>query len=137
MDYLAVRQGLADAVDAIPKLKGYAFVPDSVTPPVFFVAEMDVDYDQTFGGMDDFNPVICRLLVARADDKYGQRELDSYLARTGPKSVKQAIESTRSASGALGGVCDDVHVKRARSYGLYEHQGTEFLGITFEIRVIG
>jgi hypothetical protein len=134
-----VFQGLANAVDTITGLRCHPFVPDAISPPTFFPVELDIDYDKTFrGGMEAY-VVTCRVLVSRADDRSGQKKLQGYLKPAGENSIKAALEATRTpASGALGGACHDLQVRKASGYGFYEHPvGTFYLGAEFEVYVIG
>ncbi|WP_307869004.1 hypothetical protein [Umezawaea beigongshangensis] len=133
MDVTAVFQGLAEAVDTIPGLNCHPFLPDSISPPTFAPVDLEIAYNTTFGNRVEFNPVRCRLLLSRADDKSGQRKLQQYLAASGPKSVKAAIEADRT----LGGTCDSLHVMTVTGYGWYEHAGTQYLGAQWDVRVIG
>lgn len=139
MDVEDVFQGLADAADTISGLRCFATVPDSITPPVFFPTEVDIDYDQTFRGGLEAYVVTCRVLTSRADTRAGQKLLQGFLKRTGPTSIKAALEATRTqANGALGGVCHDLHVRKASGYGYYEHPvGTFYPGAELEVLIIG
>ncbi|MFC6094736.1 hypothetical protein [Saccharothrix lopnurensis] len=137
MDFLGVRRGLAAAAAAIDGLSALPFMPDSVSPPTFFVGEMDLEFDKAFGrGLDEL-VATCRLLTSRASDDGGQAELDRYLAGSGPYSVKEALEADPS----LGGVCDAVHVRRATGYGLFEfgvgNDMSRYYGIEFFVHVYG
>lgn len=139
MDVTAVFEGLATAADTIDGLRCFAYVPDSIPPPAFFPAELDINYEQTFRGGLEAWVVTCRVLVSRADERAGQKRLQGLLSRTGETSIKAALEATRTpASGALGGACHDVHVRKATGYGYYEHPaGTFYLGAEFEVFIIG
>jgi hypothetical protein len=130
----AVFAGLAAAAGTIKGLRAHPFVPDGVTPPTFFPAELGIDYDQTFQGGLEAHLVTCRLLVARADDRAGQKNLQGYLKPRGTGSIKAALETDRT----LGGACHDLHVRRCSGYGMYEHPvGAFYLGAEFEVYVIG
>ncbi|MFC6017217.1 hypothetical protein ACFP2T_13495 [Plantactinospora solaniradicis] len=136
MDLQAVRQGLADAAaTADPGLNCTGYVPDSINEPAFFPAEVDIDYDQTFGGSDTMT-ITCRLLVSRSDDEAGQKNLNAYLSR-GTKSVKAAIEGTPGVAQTLSGACDDVHVMRVQGYRFYQHNGSAYIGAELVVKVIG
>lgn len=137
MDIQAVRQGLADRADTIAGLTVTAHVPDSVTEPHFFPAEVDVNFDQAYGrGMDELM-VTCRVLVGRADDAASQALLSSYLKGSGATSLKAAIEGTPGVAQTLGGACDDLRVERVSGFRFYEHSGSRYVGAEIVIRVIG
>ncbi len=134
MDIAAVKAAAAAAVEAhVEGLRCFAFVPDAISPPAFFVAEVEVEYDTTFGRGMDTVYLTCRLLVSHATDRTGQEQLDGYLRGAGPLSVKQALEADPS----LGGVCDAVRVQRASGYGLYEHSNSQYYGAEWRVLIIG
>jgi hypothetical protein len=134
MDVSAVFTGLAERAATISGLRCFPYLPDSIPEPAFFPADVEIDYDQAYaGGMDQYT-VRCRLLVSRADDRAGQGALNAYLAATGPKSVKAALET---APRTLGGACDDLTVQRAAGYAIYQHNGTEYYGAEFTVLIIG
>ncbi|WP_257895018.1 hypothetical protein [Streptomyces anulatus] len=114
-------------------------MPDAVTAPHFFCGEYTVDYDKAMGRGLDVVELTCRVLVSRADDRSGQRILDSLLAGSGPSSLKAAIEAARGAPGgyALGGLAHDLHVMRMQGYRWYEHNGTDYVGADLIVKIIG
>lgn len=125
--------GLATRAKTIAGLQAFGYVPDLIPPPSFFTADVEIEYDSTFGRGMDTVYVTCRLLVSHADDRSGQRQLDGYLKGAGPKSVKAALEGERT----LGGACDDLRVIRVSGYGLYEHGNERFYGAEWRVLVIG
>ena len=136
MDIAAVRTALKNVVKtALPELTCYPTVPYAVEPPCFYVTGPAITYDVTFGGDDDMDQWVCRILTSKADED-GQTLLDSYLSR-GSKSVKLAIEGTPGVPQTLGGTCDDVHVRRASPARLFEHAGETYYGAELFVHVIG
>lgn len=136
-----IRRALADAVrdPTVAGLNAYGYVPDSIPEPCFYAGEVEIDFDSVFGrGLDEMR-VTCRLLVARSDDRSGQDTLDQYLAGSGAKSVKTALEDARGAPGelALGGLADDLHVTRVQGYRLYQVGEVQYYGAEIIVRVIG
>lgn len=144
MEISDVRDAIATAARAvvlpagIRKLTSTGCTPSAITEPHFFVAEFEQDYDKTYGD-DDELLFTSRVLVGKQDDRAAQKLLDAMLSRGGPASLKTAIEAARGAPGqlALGGLADDLHVKRVQGYRWYEHQGVKYLGAELIIRVIG
>ena len=134
MDIEAVRQGLAAAAATVESLNCYGYVPNSISEPAFFPAEVDIDYDQSYGGMDALT-ITCRILVGRSDDKASQALLNGYLSR-GEQSVKRAIEGTEPTQ-TLGGACSDLQVKRVQGYRYYQHNGSTYVGAELVVFVIG
>ncbi|MFI5995871.1 hypothetical protein ACIBAC_28975 [Streptomyces sp. NPDC051362] len=145
MQITAVREGIAAAAAAVvmpegtAKLKSYAYVPDDVVAPCFFVAEVDITFDKTFGRGTDELTFTCRVLISAANDRTSQRLLDRLLSGAGEGSLKQAIEVARGVPGelALGGAADDLHIQRVQGYRWYEHAGAQYVGAELVIKVIG
>ncbi|WP_393057732.1 hypothetical protein [Streptomyces sp. LN549] len=145
MQMSVVREAIADAARVVVMpagtgaLTSSGYVPDAVTAPHFFCAEYSTDYDKAMGRALDEVELTCRVLVGRADDKSAQAILDALLDGSGPASLKQAIEAARGAPGdyALGGLAHDLHVVRMQGYRWYEHQGTQYVGAEFIIKIIG
>ncbi|MBW8701883.1 hypothetical protein MBT84_19945 [Streptomyces sp. MBT84] len=146
MQISPIKDAIADAVRAgvvlpagIGKLTCSGYVPDAVVAPCFFVAEVDVNYDQTMGRGTDELLFTCRVLAGRADDRSAQRILDGMLSGAGPASLKAAFETARGAPGelALGGLADDIHLQRVQGYRWYEHAGASYVGAELAVRVIG
>ena len=141
MDISTVREAIAAAASAAtstPALTCTGFAPDAITEPHFYVGDYTIDYDQTYSRSETVE-FTCGLMVGRPDDRSAQKLLDGYLSRSGPASVKAAIEAARGAPGqpALGGLADDLHVTRAQSYRFYEFAGVQYLGAELIVKVIG
>ncbi len=144
MDLQAVSVGLAraagTAVAAGEKLTTVAFTPDSVVPPMCFVAEYDIDYDKAYGrGMDAVDFTL-RVLVSRTDDLSGAQLLNDLLSGSGGPSLKEAIESERQngpSGTGLAGACDDYHVRAVQGMRWYQHDQISYLGADIRVHVIG
>ncbi|MGI5293269.1 hypothetical protein ACQEVF_59530 [Nonomuraea polychroma] len=140
MDPGAIKEEIANSIrTAIPALNCFGYCPDSVPEPCFYVGEIEIDFDRAFQrGMDEMR-VTCRLLVSRADDRAGQRALDTYLSGSGASSIKAAFHAARGAPGqpALGGLCDDLHLTRVQGYRMYEVGEVKFYGAELIVRIIG
>ena len=131
----SIRDGLKTNLETISGLTAYEYVPDWIEPPIALVAPLNtLNYDSTMArGADTYEiPVI--VYISRVDAQTSQDDVDAYLASTGATSVKAAIESDPT----LGGAAMSVRVISASDYGEYEvTQGTSFLGVTFNVEVIG
>jgi len=133
----AVRTGLANVVrTALPELTCYPYVPFAVEVPCFYSTGPTITYDVTYGGTDDMDNWVCRVLTSKAEDADGQALLDAYLSR-GAKSVKLALEGTPGVAQTLGGVISDLHVRRAQNYGLFQHGDEYYYGAELVVHVIG
>jgi hypothetical protein len=137
MDLDLVSTRIAALVEAIPEIvSSLPYVPDAVTPPCFYVAELTLDYDQSFGGLVDAQ-LACRVLVDRGDRGSMQSLLKAFMARSGPSSVKAVIEGDPGVSQTLGGACDDLHVTRVRRHQMYLVGESRYYGAEWTVRVIG
>lgn len=119
-------------------LRADPFVPDSVSVPNFYVGEVRLDYDQTFGGLMDVR-FICVVVTSAAADRAGQSRLKSFMKRTGPSSIKAALEAGRGEPGepALDGACDDFHVTGVQAHRIYRIGDASYYGAQWTVRVIG
>lgn len=127
----ALREGIAAQLGDISGLRMKAFAPDSVNPPAVAVELTSLGFDSTFArGFDEFNFTV-RVYASRASDKAGQNKIDSYLAGSGPGSVKAAIEADKT----LGGVAETLRVTGVDNYGIYDVGGTGYYGAEFSVIV--
>jgi hypothetical protein len=109
---------LAVAALEIPNLDTYAFAPAKPSIPCFYVGEVSIEPNNTFGDGCDVAEVTCRVLVSTADDADGQLLLDQYLSRTGTYSIRAALLAARGDPGelALNGKADDLMIVRIDGY---------------------
>lgn len=121
----------------IPDVQMTGYMLSQPTPPCFEV-EPDpagVQYDMAMGrGLDEWR-LIVRGLVATGLDIGAQKTLDRWLAPTGDLSVKAAIESDRTLSGAA----DDLQVATVSNYRLFVSAASSnvvYLGAEWNVRII-
>jgi|TARA_R100001460_G_scaffold32709_3_gene64123 hypothetical protein len=133
--FSAIRSGLKTRLETISGLMVYDYVPDFIDPPTVLIAPFNtLNFDSTMQRGSDTYEIPIILYVSKVDAETGQDNLDSFLAASGSNSVKAAIE----ADTTLGGAAMSVRVINATDYGEYEvTQGTSFLGVTFNVEVIG
>lgn len=125
-----IRTALASSMNTISGLRTSATVPDAPRPPQAIVMPDRIDYDlNMMRGADRFYFTII-LLVARADDRAAQNNLDAYITGTG--SIKAAVEADRT----LGGVVDTVRVTQMRNYAAVSVGEVLYLGAEFDVEVV-
>jgi hypothetical protein len=90
-----------------------------------------IDFDLNANRGADTYTFIVYVLVGRADDRTAQNRLDGFVS--GPSSVKTAIESDRT----LGGAADTCRVTGMSNYQQVSIGETVFLGVEFEVEVVG
>ena len=94
-----IRQGIIDNLSTIYGLRASAIVPENPNPPVAIVELSSGSYDTTFGrGLDSWQFTVT-LIVGRSDNRAAQISLDEFVASSGGRSVKQAIESNKTLGG--------------------------------------
>ena len=133
--FSSIRDGLKTRLATISGVTVYDTVPDFLDPPAIIIAPFNtLNFDTTMArGADTYEiPVI--LYIQRVNAASAQDSLDAFLASSGGSSVKAAIEGDLT----LGGAALSARVVSATDYGEYEvSQGTSYLGVTFNIEVIG
>lgn len=143
MDWNAIALKLEEAAKTTG-INAIDYVPDALPNEVFYVGEMDIEFDATFrkntsaGGHitrvgTDKGMITCRVLVARSTDAYAVRKMRSYMAGSGPTAVAEAIMQDKT----LGGTCHSSQIKRMRGNRLFEVGLRKFYGVEIDIFVIG
>lgn len=130
-DINAIRTGIATNLGTISGLRSSAEIPDNPSPPIAIVNLDTIDYDQAFNqGLTQYNFVVT-LVVGRAAERHMQRKLDAYCQTTGDQSVKLAIESDRTLSGAV----YDLRVERSNVVGSITINDQIYLAAEFTVTV--
>ena len=113
MSIAAIREGIGINLRTISNLRVFEEIPDTLSPPAAVVSLNSVEYHQAFaGGLNVFRFTV-RVIVGRAAERQAQRRLDLYAEPTGARSVRGAIESNRTLSGA----CQDLIVESMPNIG--------------------
>jgi hypothetical protein len=126
-----IRTGIADNLAAVNGLRVSATMVDAPRPPIAMVYPETIDFDLNGSrGADTFTFIVF-VLVGRADDRTAQNRLDGFVS--GENSVKAAIEADRT----LGGAADTCRVTSMRNYQQVSVGETVYLGVEFEVEVVG
>lgn len=90
-----VMDEIAAKVDTIAGVRVTAFPPPSVQPPSGFVSYPEkIEYHQTYrGGMTRVTNLPVCLVVGKATDRSARDAVTDYVAETGAKSIKYALEN--------------------------------------------
>lgn len=140
MDYNAISLAL-EAKAKLTGLNALDYVPDDLPNVAFYVGEIDIDPNKSFGrnvagqtrrGTDQAT-ITCRVLVARSDDKYAIRKLRTYSAGSGDRSLIQAIQGDQS----LADTVSANKVVSIRTNRLFNVGESRFYGTEIDIFVIG
>jgi hypothetical protein len=113
MSISAIREGIGDNLRTISGLRVFEEIPDTLSPPAAVVQLNSVDYHQAFSGGLNILRFTVRVIVGRAAERHAQRKLDLYAEPDGDSSVRRAIESNRTLSGA----CQDLIVESMPNIG--------------------
>lgn len=138
MDWNEVALGLEAAAESVG-LNALDYVPDDLPNTAFYVGEMDVDPNVTFGSRagtrrgTDQGTITCRVLVARSTDKYAIRKMRKYMAGSGVNSLLQAIQADKT----LDGSCSSSKVSRISGNRLFNVGEAKFYGFEIDVFVIG
>lgn len=114
-----IRQGLADALEPIPRLNQSAYLLSQPTLPQAEIEPGEIAYDLTFARGFDRYTLTIRVQVGMASNIGAQKTLDRMLAPAGDYSVKAAVEADLT----LGGACEDLRVTECTGYRVYVREG--------------
>jgi hypothetical protein len=126
-----LKQGLADRLATVPRLRVSPQIPEQVNPPVAVVSRARVDYHRDMAGGTTEWTMQVQLIAGRMADRQSQRTIDAWLSWDGPKSVRAAIE----ADGTLGGVALDTVVTDADALTTFQIGDSEYIGVTMNVTV--
>jgi len=127
-----VKDGLKAAIQTVSGLRAFDYQPEQVNPPFAWPTLDEIRFHQT--GMGSGGVVMdftVTLVVQRTSERVAQDSLDQYMAWTGAKSLRAAIESDRT----LGGVCDDLIVVSAGNFTNIDANDTLYLTVDFKVTV--
>lgn len=134
MNVSTVRNGLKARLDTIPEITAYARPPKSVNLPAAVVRPAPggaISFDATMADGSHTLVFIVTVLVTDEIEDLGQEQLDDYLATTGTKSVRAAVETDDT----LGGVVHYSRVSGVTDYGEIEYAGLSYIGADFLVEV--
>jgi hypothetical protein len=104
--------------------------PDTVVVPAAIVPFPEsITYDESYGGGSDSMVVPVTVVVGKLTPRVARDVLGVYLTRSGPSSIKAAVD------GNLGGAVADARVARTSHIGGILINGTEYFGATFQVEV--
>lgn len=135
MDVKAVMDEIGAKLETIDELRVYPYFADKVMPPGAVVGiPDDITYDESFQRGSDVLTLPVFLMVSRANDRAGSEQLAAYLAGSGARSVKAAVDSKRLTNEYTS--CDTVRVQRA-ALGSMTSAGVDLLGVEFTVQITG
>jgi hypothetical protein len=126
-----VLDGLATRLRTIDGLRVYDRPADITAAPAAFMLLEAVDYQNAFALGDPRMEITVSVVVARTSDRAAYERMSEYLAPTGSRSVRAAIEADRS----LGGVCQTLIVLRADNVRMVSQGDADYLAVDFGLTV--
>lgn len=124
-----VRDGLVTRLNTISGLRAYDNWPGLINIPAAIVWPASEDYEEAIGTGNILRFEIV-IMVQIADYERAQEALDDYLAYSGTKSIRVAIEGDRTLAGAV----QSLSVKGWRNYGQKEAVGgVAYMGAILDV----
>lgn len=134
MDVQAVAAEMADKLSDISGLRAFGYPPGQLPLPGAVVGMPDdITFDETYGRGSDSMTFPVWVMVARGDERAAALELMSYLAGSGARSVKEALDNTVTNTYDE---CDTVTVTTAVTGG-FTYAGVDTYGAEFTVTVTG
>lgn len=131
MNISDIREGIATNLATVPGLRVAGELVDNPSPPIALVNLDSIEYDQAYQRGLNLLTFTITVIVGRAAERTAQRKLDGYIQLTGDQSVKVAVESDRTLSGA----CQDLRVTTAGSIGSIQINDQTYLAAEFTVTV--
>ncbi len=126
-----MRVRLAESLATIPELQASAYMLAAPLPPCAHVIPTAVSFDDAMQGGLDTRSFTVQVFVALGLDQAAQIKLDEYLATSGERSVKAAIE----ANATLTGLVHDLRVSEMSSYNVVTLDGAQAFSADFTVVV--
>lgn len=107
-----IAAAIETALETIPGLNTFAYLPDTFTPPAALVEIDTVEYHGAFKGGDVTHTFTVFLIVSRVSDRGAALALSSFMSQPGtnsPLSISGAIEADQT----LGGVVSTSYVEKS------------------------
>lgn len=127
----AVFEGLKARLETIAGLRVREELPGTIQPPTAVLSLEELTFDTTMARGSDDLEVHVHVFTSLSSERAGQRALWTYLAGSGPKSVKAAVE----ADPTLGGAAMFAEVTTVGDVGLAKIGDVSYYAARFVVRV--
>lgn len=126
--------GLKNRLATISGLKTYSYQPSQIiAPPYGFPIINQVNYHRAMGGGLVVYDCVVYVITGRWTDDRANADIDDYLAYSGAKSIRAALEGDET----LGGVAQSLTVATATDITALAQADAEFLQIATQVTVNG
>lgn len=129
--FLEIADGLGERLSTIRGLRVYDHVPDVFAVPCAYILPDSVNYWQGFAGGNVECLYTVTLIVGRIAERQNQKALYEFMAYSGDRSVRAAIEADRT----LGGRVQTLLVESADNIRLITQGDASYLGCDFRCRI--
>lgn len=136
-DLLDVREAIAEKLRAITGWQVNTYMEANPSPPSVHIFPGEIIWDEANArGSDTWELTVQVFVSNNVSDRNAQRLLDEFLAPSGARSVKAALEEERPGACTLGGLVQDLAVTRTSGYVPFAlPSGGEVLGADFTVQI--
>jgi len=128
-----VLAGLKARLATITGLRTFQFQPSQLNPPVAYPVINSINYHRAMrGGLVVYDCNIY-VIVGRYTDDRANADLDGYLAFSGAKSIRAALEGDET----LGGVAQSLTVNSSTDISAIQQADADYLQIATQVTVNG
>ena len=125
--------GLKNRLATISGLRTFNYQPSSLNPPVGFPLINRIEYHGAMGGGLVIYDCTVYVIVGRYTDDRAFDDADDYLAYSGAKSVRAALEGDQT----LGGIAQSLTVENGASISSVNAVDQDFLQVSLQVTVNG
>jgi len=125
--------GLKNRLATITGLRTFSYQPSQINPPVAFPVINQVNYHRAMGGGLVVFDCVVYVITGRYTDDRAMADIDDYLAFSGAKSIRAALEGDET----LGGVAQSLTVASSTDITSVSQGDAEFLQIATQLTVNG
>lgn len=134
MDLSSVRTGLKTTLENISGLRTYDYVPDNVNVPAAIVEfPSEVLFDRSFQRGVESLEISVLIIVGKANDRNSQAQIEKYLAKDGPTSIKATLDADTTLDGSV----QTSRATKASGFGEYTVGTSSYLGFRVFVEVHG
>ena len=128
---IQIADGLAERLSTVRGLRVYDHVPDVFVVPCAYILPDSVNYWQGFAGGNVECLYTVTLIVGRIAERQNQKALYEFMAYSGDRSVRAAIEADRT----VGGRVQTLWVESADNIRLITQGDASDVGCEFRCRI--
>lgn len=125
--------GIKNRLATISGLRAFDYQPEQINPVIGFPIVDRIEYHRAFSGGDVVFFVTVTVIVGRYTDRTAFALLDDFMAYSGAKSIRAALEGDPT----LGGIASNLIVRSSADIRSASQGDAEFLEVQFQMEVHG